>query len=90
MRKRSGIGFSRAVRAGAFLAVAGTAPIAPDGGVAAPGDACRYLSLGASGARMVRSSRALKQACTFIEVKGVINREGFVELEVDCVATADA
>lgn len=33
-----GIGFSRAVRAGAFLAVAGTAPIAPDGGVAAPGD----------------------------------------------------
>ncbi len=33
-----GIGFSRAVRADAFLAVAGTAPIAPGGGVAAPGD----------------------------------------------------
>ena len=32
------IGFSRAVRVGPFLAVAGTAPIAPDGGVAAPGD----------------------------------------------------
>jgi len=32
------IGFSRAVRVGSFLAVAGTAPIAPDGGVAAPGD----------------------------------------------------
>lgn len=32
------IGFSRAVRVGRFLAVAGTAPIAPDGSVAAPGD----------------------------------------------------
>lgn len=32
------IGFSRAVRVGSHLAVAGTAPIAPDGGVAAPGD----------------------------------------------------
>ncbi len=32
------IGFSRAVRVGPFVAVAGTAPIAPDGGVAAPGD----------------------------------------------------
>ena len=32
------IGMSRAVRAGPFVAIAGTAPIAPDGGVAAPGD----------------------------------------------------
>lgn len=32
------IGFSRAVRIGSFLAVAGTAPIAQDGGVAAPGN----------------------------------------------------
>lgn len=32
------IGFSRAVRMGRFLAVAGTAPIAADGSVAAPGD----------------------------------------------------
>jgi enamine deaminase RidA (YjgF/YER057c/UK114 family) len=32
------IGFSRAVRVGPYLAVSGTAPIAPDGGVAAPGD----------------------------------------------------
>jgi enamine deaminase RidA (YjgF/YER057c/UK114 family) len=47
MRKRvtsgspfeSKIGFSRAVRVGNILAVSGTAPIAPDGGVAAPGDA---------------------------------------------------
>lgn len=31
------IGFSRAVRVGPFLAVAGTAPIAADGGVACPG-----------------------------------------------------
>ena len=32
------IGFSRAVRVGNAVAVSGTAPIAPDGGVAAPGD----------------------------------------------------
>ena len=32
------IGFSRAVRVGPVIAVAGTAPIALDGGVAAPGD----------------------------------------------------
>lgn len=46
MRKRvssgspfeSSIGFSRAVRVGPRLWVAGTAPIAPDGSVATPGD----------------------------------------------------
>ena len=32
------IGFSRAVRVGNFLAVSGTAPVAPGGGVAAVGD----------------------------------------------------
>jgi enamine deaminase RidA (YjgF/YER057c/UK114 family) len=32
------IGFSRAVRIGRTVAVSGTAPIAADGGVAAPGD----------------------------------------------------
>ena len=32
------IGFSRAVRVGNLVAVSGTAPIAPDGGVASPGD----------------------------------------------------
>src|SRR3974377_2167105 len=32
------IGFSRAVRVGQFVAIAGTAPIAASGGTAAPGD----------------------------------------------------
>ena len=32
------IGFSRAVRVGPHIAVSGTTPIAPDGGVACPGD----------------------------------------------------
>jgi len=35
------IGFSRAVRVGPIVAVSGTAPIAADGGVAAPGDVYR-------------------------------------------------
>jgi len=34
----SHIGFSRAVRVGQIVAVSGTAPIAPDGTVASPGD----------------------------------------------------
>src|SRR6185312_5113931 len=32
------VGFSRAVRVGPHIAVSGTAPIAPGGGVASPGD----------------------------------------------------
>ena len=32
------IGFSRAVRVGPHIAVSGTAPVAPGGGVASPGD----------------------------------------------------
>ena len=32
------IGFSRAVRVGPHIAVSGTAPLAPDGGIACPGD----------------------------------------------------
>ena len=32
------IGFSRAVRVGRMVAVSGTAPVAPDGSVVAPGD----------------------------------------------------
>ena len=32
------IGFSRAVRVGSFIAVSGTAPLAPGGGTVSPGD----------------------------------------------------
>ena len=32
----------------------------------------------------------VKPACTFVEVKGFINAEWFVELEADCVAETDA
>lgn len=33
------IGFSRAAREGRFIAISGTAPVAPDGSAVAPGDA---------------------------------------------------
>ncbi|MEO5560703.1 MAG: RidA family protein [Dokdonella sp.] len=112
------IGFSRAVRVGSHLAVAGTAPVAPDGGVAAPGDVygqtrrCLEIigqAIADAGfplesvirtrvmltdiSRWEEAAQAhgetfarIKPACTFVEVKGFINREWLVELEADCVA----
>ncbi len=47
------VGYCRAVRRGAFIAVSGTAPVAEGGGVFAPGDAyrqaqrCLQIALGA-------------------------------------------
>jgi len=112
------IGFSRAVRVGPYVAIAGTAPIAPDGSVAAPGDVYgqtrRCLEIVAQAvvdaglsigdvirtrvmltdiARWQEAARAhgevfgtIKPACTFVEVKGFINREWLVEIEADCVS----
>jgi len=116
------IGFSRAVRVGGFVAISGTAPIAPDGGVAAPGDVYgqtkRCLEIieqaisdaGLSMQDVIRTrvlltdiSRwedaarahgeafsAIKPACTFVEVKGFINKDWLVEIEADCIAHQDA
>ena len=117
----SSIGFSRAVRVGPWVVVAGTAPIAVGGGVACPGDVygqtIRCLEIvqqavadsGLSLNSVVRTrvmlidiSRwqeaarahgeffaAIKPACTFIEVKGFIDREWLVEIEADCIAEKD-
>jgi len=103
------------------LAVAGTAPIAPDGGVTAPGDVYgqtkRCLEIVAQAiadaglalhsvvrtrimltdiSRWEEAARAhgelfagIKPACTFVEVKGFIDREWLVELEADCIADED-
>jgi enamine deaminase RidA (YjgF/YER057c/UK114 family) len=113
----STIGFSRAVRVGPFLAVAGTAPIAEGGGVAARGDvygqtkrcldiiAQAVAGAGLSLKHVIRTrimltdisrwqeaARAhgdvfagIKPACTFVEVKALINPEWLVELEADCI-----
>jgi enamine deaminase RidA (YjgF/YER057c/UK114 family) len=115
------IGFSRAVRIGPLVAVAGTAPIADDGGVAAPGDVhgqtkrCLEIisqAIGNAGlglesvirtrvmltdiSRWEEAARAhgevfssIRPACTFVEVKGLINRDWLVEIEADCVADMD-
>ena len=116
------IGFSRAVRVGSFVAVSGTAPIAPGGGVAAPGDVYgqtrRCLEIIAQAvadaglslnsvvrtrvmltdiSRWQEAARAhgeffstIRPACTFVEVKGLINPEWLVELEADCIAETDS
>ena len=116
------IGFSRAARVGRIVAVSGTAPIANDGTVAAPGDvygqtkrcleiiAQAVADAGLSLDTVIRTrvmltdiagweaaARAhgeffaeIKPACTFVEVKGFINRDWLVEVEADCVAKADA
>lgn len=111
------IGFSRAVRIGNTIAVAGTAPIAADGTTACPGDAygqtLRCLEIiaeaikqaGGSLSDVIRTrvmltditrwedaARAhgeyfseIRPACTFVEVKGLIQSDWLVELEADCV-----
>lgn len=111
------IGFSRAVRIGNIIAVAGTAPIAEDGTVAFPGDLYsqtrRCLEImdkaisdaGGKLKNVIRTRIFLKDisewekaakahgeyfskirpACTFVEVKGLINPEWLVETEADCV-----
>ena len=116
------IGFSRAVRIGPIVAVSGTAPIAADGGVAAPGDVygqtkrCLEIisqAIGDAGlglqsvvrtrvmltdiSHWEEAARAhgevfsgIRPACTFVEVKGLIDRDWLVEIEADCVAEADA
>ena len=111
------IGFSRAVRTGNQIFVAGTAAINADGMTAAIGDVygqtvrCFEIvrealhSLDAQMEHVVRTriylrdaetwkeaARAhgevfsgIKPACTFVEVKGFIDPEWLVEVEVDAV-----
>ena len=111
------IGFSRAVRCGNVIAVAGTAPISTDGTTAFPGDPYRQTQrcleiiksaieqAGGSIAQVVRTrvmltditcwkeaGRAhgeffgdIRPACTFVEVKGLIDPQWLVEIEADCV-----
>lgn len=111
------IGFSRACRIGNSIAVAGTAPIGPDGktvGVNNVYEQTKYCieimqkaieEAGASLSDVIRTRVMLvdirnwqdaakahgevfadiRPACTFVEVKGFINKEWLVEMEVDCV-----
>lgn len=111
------IGFSRAVRVGPYVSVSGTAPIAPDGSVAAPGDlygqtkrcfeiiaqaiekaglslddVIRTRVMLTDISRWQEAARAhgevfgkVRPASTFVEVKGLINKEWLVEIEADCV-----
>ncbi|MCB0985927.1 MAG: RidA family protein [Ilumatobacter sp.] len=109
------IGFSRAVRTGPVVVVAGTAPIAEGGGTAGVGDVaaqtrrCFDIALaaladvGAAPRHVTRTRmmltditrwreaadvhgqyfRDVRPACTFVEVKGFIDPQWLVEVEID-------
>lgn len=111
------IGFSRASRIGNIIAVAGTAPIAPDGqtvGIDNVYEQTKYCiqimkkaieEAGGSLKNVIRTRimlvdmknwkdaakahgeffSAIRPACTFVEVKGFINKEWLIETEADCV-----
>ncbi|MBM3184203.1 MAG: RidA family protein [Chlamydiae bacterium] len=111
------IGFSRASRIGNIIAVAGTAPIGPDGQSVGVNDVygqtkyCIQImknaieEAGGSLQNVIRTRVMLvdmstwkeaakahgeffsdiRPACTFVEVKGFINKEWLVETEADCV-----
>ncbi len=111
------IGFSRACRVGSIIAVAGTAPIGPDGKTVgihnvyeqtkfcieimkkaieeAGGtlqDVIRTRIMLVDMSNWKEAAKAhgeffsdIRPACTFVEVKGFINKEWLVELEADCV-----
>lgn len=111
------IGFSRAVRIGNIISVAGTAPIAPNGTTANPGDLynqtkrCLEIMKKAitdAGGKLENVIRtriylkdisdwknaakahgeyftAIRPACTFVEVKGLIKEDWLIETEADCV-----
>jgi len=111
------IGFSRAVRIGNLIAVAGTAPVAEDGSTAHPGDAygqtarCLTIIKNAieqAGGRLEDVIRtrvfltqaqvwqevgkahgdffgAIRPACSFVVVAGLLSPDWLVEIEADCV-----
>ncbi len=113
------IGFSRAVRVGPLIAVAGTAAIQPDGSTACPGDVygqtlyCLSIiqkaveEAGGSLSDIFRTRvmltdinewgqaakahgeffREIRPACTFVEVKGFIQKDWLVELEADAMVS---
>jgi enamine deaminase RidA (YjgF/YER057c/UK114 family) len=89
------IGFSRAVRAGPWIAVAGTAPIAPDGSAAHPGDVyaqtklCLEIMLraiaeaGGSAAHVIRTRVMLVDISTWRDAARA-HGEVFAELRPAC------
>ena len=79
------VGYCRALRAGDLIFVTGTAPVADDGSVFAPGD-------GEAQARSVEFGRAHHEyfhehppATTMVEVKSLIHPDMLIEIEADAV-----
>jgi enamine deaminase RidA (YjgF/YER057c/UK114 family) len=73
------IGFSRAVRVGNHVSVAGTAPIGLDGKTDGVGDVYRQT------VRCLEIIAGIRPACTFVEVSGFIDPEWRVEIEAEAI-----
>jgi enamine deaminase RidA (YjgF/YER057c/UK114 family) len=76
-------GFSRAVRTGALVSVAGSAPLGPDGST-------RILLTRIEDWPVVASVHGqcfgnIRPACTVMQVAGLIDRDWLVEIEADAV-----
>ena len=77
------IGFSRAVRVGAHISVAGTAPVSATGGNAALGDVYGQTKLCLE---IIDAAIVDRPASTFVQVSRFIDPQWLVEIEADAIA----
>jgi enamine deaminase RidA (YjgF/YER057c/UK114 family) len=76
------IGFSRAVRVGNHISVGGTAPIDANGKTVGIGDPADWKEIAKVRGEYFKDIRPVD---TVVEVKGFINKEWLLEIEVDAV-----
>ena len=83
----SQIGFSRALRVGPYIAVSGTAPIAPDGGTACPSDLYGQTMHGWEEAGRAHGEffKGIRPASTMIQIVQAIDPSWLVEIEADAI-----
>src|SRR3970040_579969 len=86
------VGYSRAVRMGPFVFVAGTTAADAEGRIMATGDAygqAKFIleKIGRAHAELFRD---IRPAATMVEVSRLVAPEALVEIEVDAIASESA